>query len=316
MALVRIPASSANMGPGFDCLGVALNLYNHVEINHSDKPLQITLSGKYQDGIPCDETNLVYQAARRLWQEVNFNPAGIQMHLTNNIPPSRGLGSSSAAILGGLVGGNLIAGSPLSREDILDLASTMEGHPDNVAAALYGGANLAIIQPSGKCLRQNLGSLDGLKAVTAIPEMHLSTNVARKLLPAKVDMSDAVWNLSRTALLVSALLTGEYALLKTAMEDRLHEQYRASAIPGMNQALTEARQAGALGSVLSGAGPTLISFVDETADEVAIADAMAKAFNSAGVACEIHYLQADTDGAVELPEDQAEQKSHGGLEAC
>jgi len=321
VVLVRIPASSANLGPGFDCLGLALNLYNYIEIKETDKPLSITLGGKYREGIPQDETNLVYRAATQLWQRADFQPAGISLHLINNIPPARGLGSSSAAIVGGLYAGNLIAGSPFNQAQLLDLAASIEGHPDNVAPALCGGATIAVQEPSGGCLFHSLGNLPGLKMVVAVPSMLLSTYLARSLLPPQVPFTDAVWNLGRTGLLVTALLTQDYSLLKSAMQDKLHEQYRAKAIPGMSEALAAANRAGALGAVLSGAGPTLIAFIPSEADETPVGNALRSAFEHNGVQAELHYLKPDCGGTVQLDEIPAEQLilsgggTHGSLKA-
>ena len=314
MVLVRVPASSANLGPGFDCLGVALELYNYIEILEANAPLKISLTGTYRDGFALDENNLVYQAAKFLWQKIGFNPSGIALNLINNIPPSRGLGSSSAAIVGGLYSANLLAGSPLDKEELLALAADLEGHPDNVAAALYGGVALAIRQPSGNCISRSLGNMEGLKIVVAIPDMSLPTKLARSLLPGSVSMADAVWNLSRTGLLVTSLLNEDYSLLKVAMEDHLHEQYRAKAIPGMDAALAAAKEAGALGAVLSGAGPTMISFVPDFTDETLVGEAMYNAFLAVDVRCEIRHLYTDRQGTVQLetlPQELQDQNFGG-----
>ncbi|MDA8442046.1 MAG: homoserine kinase [Peptococcaceae bacterium] len=316
MPLARIPASSANLGPGFDCLGVALNLYNYVEIEASDQPLQIKLEGIYRENLPTDTSNLVYCAVQRFWRHIGKKPSGITLRLVNNIPPSRGLGSSSAAIVGGLYAANLLANSPLNKAELLDLATEMEGHPDNVAAAIYGGANLSVLQPSGHCICQSLGYMDELKLVVAIPDMTLATSLARNLLPPQVVMRDAVWNIGRTGLLVASLLSGNYSLLQTAMEDRLHEQYRAPAIPGMTNALKQAKQAGALAAVLSGAGPTLLAIVPANKDENDIGQAMAEAFTHANIKADIHTLTADRDGAVAVVVDDLDQLApvtFGGL---
>ncbi len=304
MVLVRIPASSANLGPGFDCMGVALNLYNYISIEQTSEPLKITMGGKYREGLPLDESNLVYQAAVHLWKKAGFKPQGVALHLVNNIPPSSGLGSSSAAIVGGLFSGNLLAGSPLTKEELLVLAAELEGHPDNVAPALLGGTVLAVIQESGQCVYCSLGSMEGLKLVVVVPEMQLSTDLARSLLPSLVPRSDAVWNVARTGLLVASLLTKDYALLKSAMDDRLHEPYRAEAIPGMPDVLAAAREAGAVSAVLSGAGPTLIAFVPQSTDEVRVGEAMRSVFQVNGLQSEIHYLNPDRTGTVQLDSDE------------
>jgi homoserine kinase len=316
MVLVRIPASSANLGPGFDCLGLALNLYNYVQMEETGGPLTITLGGRYQEGFALDETNLVYRAAQFLWQKVGYQPSGIALRLINNIPPARGLGSSSAAILGGLAAANILAGHPLDREGILGLATALEGHPDNVAAALYGGVTLAVKQPNGACICRSLGNMEGIKTIIAVPKLRLSTKVARGLLPAEVSFEDAVWNLSRTGLLVTALLNKDYSLLKIAMQDKLHESYRSKAIPGMTEALAAANSAGALGAVLSGAGPTLIAFIPETDNEQIVGKVLQDSFISHGGECEINYLSPDNSGTIELETlAQDSNLDYGGL-AC
>ncbi|HWJ03871.1 MAG TPA: homoserine kinase, partial [Verrucomicrobiae bacterium] len=256
------------------------------------------IAGRYREGFALDETNLVYRSAKQLWQRAGYTPSGVSMRLVNNIPPSRGLGSSSAAIIGGLYSANIVAGSPFCREEILNLATDLEGHPDNVAAALYGGASLALRQPAGACIYRSLGQLNGLKMVAAVPSMKLSTKLARSLLPQSVSMDDAVWNLSCTGLLVTAFLTGDYSLLSAAMTDKLHEKYRSQAIPGMQGALTAAKEAGALAAVLSGAGPTLMAFLPDAANPTQVGLAMGHAFNQAGVECEIMNLAPDNLGAT------------------
>ncbi len=316
MALVRIPASSANLGPGFDCLGLALNVYNYVQLEESGEPLKITLGGRYQENIPTDERNLVYRSAQYLWQKIGYRPAGVSLHLVNNIPPARGLGSSAAAILGGMCAANILAGGPLPKEQILCLAAALEGHPDNAAAGLYGGVTLAVRQPDGSCVCRLLGQMAGVKIVAAIPKTPLATKTARELLPLQVPLADAVWNLGRTGLLVAAIIKEDYSLLKVAMDDKLHEPYRARAIPSMSAALAAARRAGALGAALSGAGPTLIAFVQESADEVLIGKAMYEASIAHGGDCEINYLTLDRSGAIEIePVEHAFNLLYGGL-AC
>ncbi|HEX3015103.1 MAG TPA: homoserine kinase [Desulfobacteria bacterium] len=314
MVVVRVPASSANLGPGFDCLGMALSLYNYVSMEEkTDGPrLQIKLGGTFQTGIAADDTNLVYQSAMRLWAKVDFKPHGIFLNLINNVPPSRGLGSSSAAIVGGLVAANILAGAPLTQEQLLELACEIEGHPDNVAAALYGGVTLAMQQAGSACICRQLGSLDGLTAVVAVPATSLSTRLARSLLPSQVPLSDAVWNLGHTALMVTAILTKDYSLLQSAMQDCLHEQYRSQAIPGMDKALVAAREAGALGAVLSGAGPSLLALTAEKQDSKAVGQAMLDALANAGIDAKIVYLHPDSDGAVQISSLPSELQSQLG----
>jgi homoserine kinase len=211
------------------------------------------------------------------------------------VPLSRGLGSSAAAVVGGLVAANEMAGRPLSREELLHLATEMEGHPDNVAPALFGGFTAACLA-DGKVSWLRLSPPLALQAVVVIPEREVPTARARAVLPEMVPHADAVQNVGRTALLVGAIATGELAHLRVAMQDRLHEPYRAALIPGMPEALEAARQAGALGAALSGAGSTLLALATENFD--AIGAAMRAALEAHGLRSQALTLEPDLAGAV------------------
>jgi homoserine kinase len=219
----------------------------------------------------------------------------MEIRLHNAIPVSRGLGSSSTAIVGGLVGANALLGEPLSREQVLALAVEMEGHPDNVTPALLGGFQVTSLTEEG-LIHLRIPSPAGLRAVVCIPEASVSTEAARKVLPAQYSRADAVFNVSRVSLLVAALLTGETGVLRAAMQDRIHQPYRASLIPGFEAALRGALNAGAAGACLSGSGSTMLALV--TGSEQAVGEAMAEAVRTAGTAARWLALDVDTDGAV------------------
>ncbi|AGA69101.1 homoserine kinase [Desulfitobacterium dichloroeliminans LMG P-21439] len=295
MVFVRIPATSANLGPGFDCLGMALSLYNFVQINNSDS-FQITLTGDYSAGIATDDTNLVWRSMCTLWTEIGFKIPTVSLILENNVPPTRGLGSSSAAIVGGLVAANEYAGDVLSKQEILQLANRIEGHPDNVAPALLGGITLAVSTETSVIARV-LQANPLFTALAIVPDFHLSTEKSRKVLPTSISRSDAVFNLSRTALLVEALIHGNYEFLMEGMQDRLHQNQRAALVPGLGETLQVALDFGAYGSALSGSGPTILALVSSDRAEK-VSQAMLDNLASHGLTAKAYLLSVDSEGAT------------------
>lgn len=295
---VRVPASSANLGPGFDCLGIALTLYDEwrVEGTPGDPSLRIAVDGA--DAIPTDGRNLAYQAFRKVFQLHNRPLPALRMELKSRIPVAGGLGSSSAAIVGGLVAANRALGDPMTREQLLDLAAAFEGHPDNVAPALFGGFCAATYdQGKVRCVSwQSPALFRDLTAVAAIPYFELKTEKARAVLPKNVPRLDAVFNTGRAALLVSALLSKRYDLLGDAMCDRLHEPYREKLIPGFSKAVAAAEAAGAYGAALSGAGPTVLALTPRS-KAAAVGESMVRAFRGASVPARSEILELDLRGA-------------------
>ena len=294
---VIVPATTANMGPGFDTLGMALGLYNIVELESTtDGRITVSVEGEGAGELPCDESNLVCRAASRLWEQVDFPVEGFKVHLINNIPLARGLGSSAAAIVGSLVAANLLSGGRLSADEILALATEFEGHPDNAAPALLGGFVVSV-KDGDQVRAMQLPVPPRLRAVVAIPDFELSTEAARNALPKEVSMQDATFNISRTAMLVGALATGQMRYLRHAFQDRLHQPYRASLIPGFEKVAAAGQAAGARGVVLSGAGPTVIAFYTNREQGGLIGAAMKKAFAEAGVKCETLLTSLVSHGA-------------------
>ena len=232
MIKIQIPATSANLGAGFDALGLALTYYNYIEMEECDK-IDITAA----DGldIPTDERNLIYISAKDLFAVCGKKLEGLKLIQTSNIPMARGLGSSSACIIAGLVGANKMLGDPLTKDDLVDLAAQIEGHPDNTAPALLGGIVTAVF--------------DGRKVHWVKQE---------------VSHKDAVYNLSRAALFSASLLTGKFENLKTAVDDRLHQPYRMALIPHCKDVFDIAYTHGAYAAYISGAGPTIMAIVDES----------------------------------------------------
>lgn len=287
MLRVRVPATTANLGAGFDCLGLALSLFNEVEAETADE-LDIRVEGEGAAELPADATNLVWRAAQRVFEHVSHAPRGARLRLRNAIPLESGLGSSAAATVAGLMIGNALVGAPLDEAALLDLAVTMEGHPDNVAPALLGGLVVAGQADSARLLVERV-AIPALTVVVVMPSFRLSTALARQALPASVPMADAVFNLSHTALTLLALQRGDYAALIDAMTDRLHQPYRAPLAPGLAAALDAARARGAAAAI-SGAGPAVIAFPASRHAE--IGEAMRGAFVTAGLGARVWLLQA------------------------
>ncbi|MBP2634254.1 MAG: thrB 2 [Firmicutes bacterium] len=293
---IRVPGTTANCGPGFDTVGIACTIYNDLELTLSDESgISLNVTGEGAGFIPSDESNVVVKAIKMILTKTGYKAKGIKLSMVNNIPLARGLGSSAAAIVGGLVGANELTGGHFTKDDILNMATAIEGHPDNVAPAIFGGITVSIMDSGTANYLRFLPPQD-FSMVAVIPEFNLSTKAARKVLPETVPYADAVFNVSRASLLIGALCTGELKLLSHALQDRLHQPYREKLIPGMAQVLAAARQTGALGATLSGAGPCLLAFATNDADE--IGKAMVKAFNIHKVKASYQILQIDQQGAV------------------
>jgi len=293
-ARVRVPATSANLGPGFDALGLALALHNEVMLAESDA-VSVAISGEGAGQLPEDDGNVVVRGARALFDEVGRPFKGVSVSCVNRIPLSRGLGSSAAAWLAGLAGANALLGSPLDRPALLMLATRAEGHPDNVAAALYGGLTVAAETATG-VIAIRLPTPPALRWVVLVPAVTSSTAEARAVLPSQVPRADAVFNVQRVALLLASLQTADLDLLRHAMEDRLHEPYRLRLFPWMPAVAEAARAAGALACVLSGAGPCLLAAV--TSDTGAVGTALGQAAAKAGMGATVLTLDVDTAGTV------------------
>lgn len=291
---VSTPATSANLGPGFDCLGLALNLHNEIVLAEAGRGLEVAITGEGADLLPADDRNLVIRAAERVFTVVGRRPAGLRVELHNRIPVGSGLGSSAAAALGGMLAANALCGNPLARQAVVEMAAEMEGHPDNVAPAATGG--LALSFKEAGALRVVQLALPALRVVVVLPEFALPTAEARAILPAQISREDAVFNVSRAALLVHALETGDPEQLGPAMEDRLHQPYRLPLIPGAVEAVRAARESGAAGVALSGAGPSLLAIAQGGLER--IQSAMQGAFRRAGLNSRGWVLDVDNLGAV------------------
>jgi homoserine kinase len=264
---VKVPASTANLGPGFDTLGMALNLYVWVEMGIAERETQIRLFGDQMAGVPTDKSNLVYQVAQMIFREAGVDHPELDISVYSEIPTTRGLGSSASAIIGGMAAANALIGHPFSTDDLFQMATRLEGHPDNVGASLFGGI-VAAAWDGSRAEVIRIEPDQRLEVLAAIPEFHLPTEQARNVLPQQVPLSDAVFNVSRSSLLVAALMSGRLDLLGVAMRDALHQPYREELIPGMKDILAGAADRGALGIALSGAGPTLLAFIESGSERL------------------------------------------------
>jgi homoserine kinase len=302
MISVRVPATSANLGPGYDAVGLALSLSMRISLDRAPAP-SIEVSGTGADLIPRGPEHPAYRAARFVAEIVGDSDAHFHLVQENDIPPTRGLGGSAAALVGGAVAANEMFGGQIAAPDLLNIVCELDGHPDNAAPALLGGLVIGTLTPEGVSAVR-LEPKD-LKAVVAVPDFAVSTTAARRALPEKIPHRDAAFNVGRSGLLLGALATGEYHLLRVAMQDRLHQPYRSHLVPGLEAVIEAALTNGAYGACLSGSGPTVLAFACG-AKARKIAAAMRTAFEQLDVVAKAWALDVDLAGArVEPPGEVA-----------
>lgn len=298
---VEVPATTANLGAGFDALGLALDMTNTIDLATSDTPgYRVSVEGAGAGRLPTDETHLVIQTVFRFYAEAGLpRPAGLHMRQHIGVPLSGGLGSSATAVVAGLLAASALSGANWSVDDILHLACDIEGHPDNVAPALLGGLVAAIRTESGRVCAVSVPVNEAWRpaAVLAVPNFEVNTRHSRSVLRPTVALSDASYNVGRAALFVAAAAAGQMDCLAECMSDRLHQASRSRLIPGLDRVIKEAMREGALGVALSGAGPTVLALVRPTEAE-AIGEAMQRAFSVSGVSAEIVHTLPRFDGAT------------------
>ena len=263
MIKIKIPATSANIGSGFDSLGIALTMYNEVMLEESD---EISIESLDDVKVPTDENNLVYWSAKRLYEECGKKIPGLKINQINNSPMARGLGSSSACIVAGLLGANRFLGSPLSKNELINLASKIEGHPDNTSPAITGGLVTSAIEGE-RVYSVTVPVAKNIRFAVMIPPFELKTDLARSVLPQSYSKDDVVYNLSRAALMTASLFSGSLDNLRVAVSDKLHQPYRAKFIHGFENIFRLSYELGSYGTYISGAGPSIISIVDENSSE-------------------------------------------------
>jgi len=305
---VEVPATSANLGAGYDCLGMALELANRVSLevrNWSRGGIELAVEGEGAGELPADGRNRFVQGLEAALREGRGDipkSATWRIEMLNKIPLARGLGSSAAATVGGLLAGNSLLGDALSQADLLRLATAIEGHPDNAAPALLGGfVASAAIGEGGEVEAIRFDVPRGIRAVIFIPDLRLSTSDMRKVLPAKVPRADAVANLGRVAIGVAAMAVGRRDSLRFLAEDRLHEPYRASVYPQLSRLIADARAAGAMGASLSGAGSAIIAFTDTVSGVARIESAFRAAAGDTDLPGRVEVVAPRNVGAKVLP---------------
>ncbi len=299
---VKVPATSANLGPGFDALGLALDLWNETKFTPADK-FSLHIEGEGANRLAPNQKNLIVRSMQKVYDAAGKQMSPVCIHCINRIPLASGLGSSAAAIITGLLGANAMLDNPLSSTDILTLATEIEGHPDNVAPALMGGLVVSTMNESKVVARKIIGAqhVVPLCVTITLPDFNFPTKQARAALPKHVSMKDAVHNISRAVLVIEAFRNGDLDLLGKVMDDVLHQPYRLPLIPGAREAMDAAKKAGASAAALSGAGPSLIAF--SAKQDANIGEAMKRAFESVGLSARVFELGISEEGAkIEIKE--------------
>ena len=307
---IKVPASSANLGPGFDCIGLALPIYNTITVEETVLPgsgIEInvmsddeTIDEMVFNNIPKDENNLVYKAVEMLYNSIGQIPSELKINIQTGIPIARGLGSSSSIIVGGLLAANKLLGNPADEAALLAIATEVEGHPDNVAPAILGGVVLATQEDDGSLAYAKLNWPEEWDITVCIPDFQLSTEIARSILPKEVSMQDAIFNAKHLAMLIQALNTQDEKLMKIALKDRLHQPYREKLVPGMREIMDAFRhEDGVLGCVLSGAGPSLL-IISHKYDLDKIKSTVKEIWETQNIKFDIRTLKVEEQGAMEV----------------
>ncbi len=302
--IVDVPSTTANIGPGFDCLGAALGLNNQFTVQRIEgngERFELIMESNEGNHLRGGPENLVYRAAQRVWKAAEIEPVALEARVKLAVPPARGLGSSATAIVAGLVGANALMGSPLPKEKLLELAIDIEGHPDNVVPSLLGGLCMTAKAASERWRVVRCDWDQSIKAVVAIPGIRLSTSEARRVMPKTIPIGDAVVNLGALTLLLKGLKMGDEDLIADGMHDRLHEPYRWRLIKGGLEVKEAALKAGALGCAISGAGPSILALCKGSYGK-SVSSAMVKAWEANGVASRAPVLDLQTNGSQWHPE--------------
>jgi homoserine kinase len=302
---VRVPATTANIGPGFDSFGMALPLYNTITIEETVLGgVEIELVSKddeIQDlHLPADDSNIIYRAIEQLYACVGQSPSAIKVTIDTNIPIAKGLGSSASVIVGALMAANELLGRPADLDALLSIANEVEGHPDNTTPAFLGGFCVASLEEDASIKYCKLDWPQEWKLTLCVPDFELSTNISRSVLPEKIDREDAVFNIRRAAMLVHAIHTQDTELMKLALQDKLHQPYRVRFVPGLEEVMEELKNFdNVLGVVLSGAGPSILVITsDSNIDK--IKDVINMTWQKYSVKAELTTFALDAQGATIL----------------
>lgn len=307
----RVPATTANLGPGFDCLGLALPIYNIITIEETVMPstgIEVNVMKDFEnaelieelDSIPNDKDNIVYKAVEILYNLVGQDPSEIKINIKSSIPIAKGLGSSASVIVGGLMAANDLLGNPADEAALLSIATEAEGHPDNVVPAILGGLVMSSMEDDGSVIYRRLDWPEDWHITVCIPDFELATNISRSVLPEKVPMEDAKFNARRFAMLIHAIDTVDAKLMKSALEDKLHQPYREKLIPGFKE-IKEAlkHEENVLGTVISGAGPSIV-IISQKNNIEKIYQTVKEVWDNMNVHCDIRTLTVEKCGASKV----------------
>lgn len=304
---VKVPATTANLGPGFDCMGMALPIYNTVTIEETVLPgtgIEINVISEDDkadelslEHIPLDENSIIYKAVELLYNSIGQTPSELKITIHTQIPVARGLGSSASVIVGGLLAANELLGRPADEAALLSIATEVEGHPDNVTPAIVGGLVITSSEEDGSIVYKKLDWPKEWSITVCIPEYELATDISRSVLPKEVPMQDAVFNIKRMGMFVHAIHTKDSALMKLALKDKLHQPYRMKLVPGLEK-ITEnlKHEENVLGCVLSGAGPAIL-VISEKNNLDKIKSIVRDTWNDLNIKAEIITLPVEENGA-------------------
>ncbi len=262
MIKVIAPASTANLGSGFDCMGIALKLYNWAEFEEIENGVEIDILDDSKRYLPSDENNYIYKAMQRVFNKAGIYPKGVRIRINSDIPVTRGLGSSSASLALGLTGANELIGCPFTKTDLLEMACKIEGHPDNVTPAFLGGFTVSVMD-GGRLYYTKTDVPKDISFGAIIPDFYLATKKARGILPKKISHKKAAYNIAHAAYFASSISKGDFSAFSIGVKDKLHQKYRFDFIKDANDIISYSKEYGANASYLSGAGPTIISISDE-----------------------------------------------------
>lgn len=309
---VRVPATVANIGPGFDCLGMALPIYNTITIEETVLPgtgIEINVLANEDvtdelslEHIPMDENSIIYKAVELLYNSIGQSPSELKITIHSEIPIAKGLGSSASVIVGGLIAANELLGKPADEAALLSIATEVEGHPDNVTPAIIGGLTLSSAEEDGSIIYRNLPWPEEWILTVCVPEYELATEISRSVLPKEVPLADAVYNAQRMAMFVQAINTKDIDLMKLALKDKLHQPYRMKLVPGFEKISENLKhEESVLGVVLSGAGPSiLVISLKNNLDKVKTI--IKDTWDELSISAQIYTLPIDKTGAVVVPE--------------
>ena len=310
---VKVPATTANIGPGFDCMGMALPIYNTITIEETVLPgtgidINVIADGVSSDElalehIPLDENSLVYKAVEVLYNSIGQSPSELKITIKSGIPVARGLGSSASVIIGALVAANELLGKPADEPALLSIACELEGHPDNITPALVGGLVISSQEDDGSVVYRKLEWPEEWAITVCVPDFELSTDIARSVLPKEVPLKDAVFNAQRLGMFIQAVHTSDAKLMKLALKDKLHQPYRMKLIQGLDKILENLKHVDSvLGCVLSGAGSSIL-VISEKNDLDNIKNIIRDTWADQSIKCNIKTLNVESDGATIVSED-------------